>query len=230
MKLATRYYHDPKITVLPDADTELMFVRGLARAGEVGRGGFIPEADLGLLTRRRRMDSCVGALVDAGLWSRVPGGYQVNAWADWQSAADALAARRMADRERQRKHRQSRDKQNVSRDVTDTELEEEKDLPKGGTTTHDPPDDKPPPRRCPTHASLAGPVPACGLCADARRTHTAWLTQHTNGTKPHPLDGQQAAALATATRHMHDPTCPTCSDTGWTLDTDGYAIPCSHQP
>lgn len=209
MKLAIRYYADPKIVGLPDADTELMFVRGLARAGELGREGFIPDADLGLLTRRRRMDSCVRALVDAHLWSRVPGGYQVNAWADWQSAADALAARRMAERERQRKHRrkkeqESRDIEDSSRDVTAPEGEVDLLKQRGNTPPHDPPPPPCPPRTCQRHRDTDHPPP-CGPCADARRAHDTWQAAHANGTGDrfdHRLDGQQAAQLAAAERHM----------------------------
>ncbi len=105
VKLAVRYYADPKVAALPDADTELMFVRGLARAGEQGAGGFIPESVLPELARRRRYAACVDALLAAGLWSRVDGGYQITRWADWQDGLDALTRRRTADRERQRRRR-----------------------------------------------------------------------------------------------------------------------------
>lgn len=178
VKLATRYYTDPKIRALDDA-AELMFVRGLARAGELGDGGFIPESDLGLLARRRRYETLVKALVDARLWSRMDGGYRISAWADWQSAADALAARRTADRERQRKHRAaasppSRDNGHVSRDVTGTEGEGEGEsggifegelLPREA--------DSEPPTKCDKHIKAKNP-PRCGQCADARREHGRW--------------------------------------------------------
>lgn len=197
VKLAVQYYIDPKVRGLDDA-AELMFVRGLARAGELGQEGFIPEADLGLLTRRRRWGSLVKALVDAGLWSPVSGGYVVSRWAEWNSAADALAARRQADRERQRKRRQkqqqeSRDNEDVSRDVTAPEGEVEIDTYlQGGSNSRTAPGDGPPPRRCPKHEHVAGFVSEpCGACAEARRAHDAWKP-------PDPQAQHQRALLAKA--------------------------------
>lgn len=104
VKLAVRYYADPKIATL-DESAELMFVRGLARAGEEAAEGFIPEHALPELARRRRHAALVDALVNAGLWSPVPGGYQIVRWSDWNGELDALARRRAADRERQRRRR-----------------------------------------------------------------------------------------------------------------------------
>lgn len=123
VKLHVLYYADERIERLPDADTELMFVRGLARAGELGRGGFIPESSLPRLARRRRYVVCVEALVAEGLWTRVDGGYQITNWSDWQDALDALAARRATDRERKRRQRaaekpMSRDNRETSRDMS----------------------------------------------------------------------------------------------------------------
>jgi hypothetical protein len=181
VKLATRYYTDPKVRGLDDA-AELMFVRGLARAGELGDGGFIPESDVSLLARRRRCETLVRQLVVARLWSRVDGGYRIIAWADWQSAADALAARRTADRERQRRRRAvdrprenlSRDNGNLSRDVTATEGELERDLPGGSAKTHEGVSrDEPPPNRCEKHTNTRNP-PSCGGCADARKALNRW--------------------------------------------------------
>lgn len=183
MKLATRYYTDSKIRGLDDA-AELMFIRGLARAGELGDGGFIPESDLGLLARRRRYETLVTALVAARLWSRVDGGYRIIAWADWQSAADALAARRTADRERQRKHRASlspthakpsRDNGYVSRDVTVPELEKDQESVVGvvSETHYRARADLEPPTKCDKHAKVSNP-PDCGHCAGARKEHARW--------------------------------------------------------
>ena len=108
VKLGIRYYADAKIAGLPDdiADSaEVMWTRGLARAGEQRAQGFIPESAIPELTRRRRYEAVADALVATGLWSRVPGGYQVTRWADWQDALDALTKRRESDAERKRKSR-----------------------------------------------------------------------------------------------------------------------------
>lgn len=127
VKLYVRYYVDERIEALPDADTEMMFVRGLGRAGELRREGFIPEESLPKLARKRRYAASVSALLASGLWTKVDGGYQITNWDHWQDALDALAKRRAADRERQRRRRASegeqtvksttsRDKQGLSRD------------------------------------------------------------------------------------------------------------------
>lgn len=133
VKLATRFYADPKIAALDDA-AELMFVRGLARAGEEQAEGFIPEHALAELARRRRHATLVDALVNAGLWAPVPGGYQIVRWSDWNGELDALARRRAADRERQRKRRAadksvSRDKPDMSRDSSQMSRDASRDSP-----------------------------------------------------------------------------------------------------
>ena len=148
VKLATRYYLDPAVASLPDADTELMFVRGLAYCGAEETEGFIPEVIVSSLIRRRRYGAAVEALVARSLWIPCTGdsgqpGYRVRRWGDWQEELDSLARRRASDRERKRKQRQgereSAQVEEVSRDmsadspVTVTppkEVEEERDKPK----------------------------------------------------------------------------------------------------
>jgi hypothetical protein len=176
VKLATRYYGDERIEALDDA-AEVMFTRGLARAGELEREGFIPDSSLPKLTRRRRYETVVEQLVVSGLWSRVDGGYRVSRWADWQDALDDLARRRTADRERQRRRRErmsaSRDTAVSSRDVTRTEEEEDKELRGvGSAKSHDRARASPAPK-CPKHANDPNPPP-CGPCADARRSADQW--------------------------------------------------------
>lgn len=182
VKLGTRYYDDEAIEGLDDA-AELMFVRGIARAGELEREGFIPDSSLPKLTRRRRYEALVEQLIAAGLWSRVAGGYQVARWADWQDALDDLARRRAGDRERQRRRRErlrtesaeSRDTDETSRDVTRTEEELDKEL-KGGREVTYVARDEPPPNRCPKHRNDKNP-PNCWGCADARREHSEWQAE-----------------------------------------------------
>lgn len=148
VKLATRYYLDPAVASLPDADTELLFVRGLAYAGAEETGGFIPEVIVSSLIRRRRYGAAVEALIARSLWVTSTGdrgqpGYRIRRWEDWQEELDALARRRASDRERKRKQRtaerESGQVEDVSRDmsadspVTVTppkEVEEERDKPK----------------------------------------------------------------------------------------------------
>lgn len=208
MKLHTRYYVDAKVEALPDADTELMFVRGLARAGEVGREGFIPAESLPKLARRRRYAASVEALLAAGLWTSVPGGYQVTSWDHWQDGLDALTRRRTADRERQRRRRAaereptrlSRDNEHPSRDksrdVTVAEGEEDLEGVQVGDLGHGYPRARgEPPRQCPQHLHNPKPPP-CGPCADTRRTHSRWQADHANRTQDAPKCPRHAGQLA----------------------------------
>lgn len=192
VKLATDYYTDERVEKLEEA-AELIFVRGLARAGELERGGFIPESSVPRLARRRRYATLVRALVSSGLWTKVDGGYQIAGWSDWQGELDALAARRTTDRERARQYRRrkrvaaestpSRDNGHPSRDVTQGELDVEVEGVKGGdlasgmpSTGRGPPVDnqprEPPARHCPRHPR--GTTRDCGPCKDARLAHQAW--------------------------------------------------------
>lgn len=183
VKLAVRYYADHAIEALPDADTEMMFVRGLARAGELGRSGFIPETSLPSLTRKRRYTAAINALIRSGLWTKVDGGYQITAWSDWQDGMDALAKRRADDRARKRKHRdrestESRDwSRDMSRDVTPLEGEGEgegdKDLGYLRREGYVSERDSPPPRTCPKHRDDDDPPP-CGKCKDFRLIAERW--------------------------------------------------------
>jgi hypothetical protein len=104
VKLATRYYADPKVASLDDT-AEVLFVRGVAYAGDQETGGFIPDAVLPQLSRGRRYAATVRALVEAGLWKPESGGHRMPAWSTWQSQLDVLAARRARDRARQRRRR-----------------------------------------------------------------------------------------------------------------------------
>ena len=116
VKLSARYYLDVAIASLPDADTEVMFTRGLAYAGDQESHGFIPAGMLPALCRRRRYEACADALMTAGLWLPSRGGYQIARWEEWQLELEAIARRRSADRERKRKERalQREEEQQVS--------------------------------------------------------------------------------------------------------------------
>jgi hypothetical protein len=192
VKLSTRYYDDQAVEQLDDS-AEVMWTRGLARAGELERGGFIPDSSLPKLTRRRRYAAPARELVAKGLWKRVDGGYQIVNWPRWNDALDELARRRATDRDRQRRWRErardqrestmSRDNGNPSRDVTPTEVEGELEGVKEGdtgtttrlSTTRPPPVEnhtKPVPRYCPRHPT--GTTAPCGPCKDARLAHDQW--------------------------------------------------------
>ena len=189
VKLSTNYYLDPKIVGL-DADAEVLFIRGLAYAGDQETRGFIPERIVPSLARSRRPAATVRKLVDADLWKHAPGGYRMPAWGHWQDQLDVLAARRAADRDRKRRERAGKppptsNVRGQSRDVRVLEGEEELELRKGGMSTHDPRGAGPPPRRCQQHQDTAQPPP-CGACRDARIAYDAWQRAHANGNASPP--------------------------------------------
>lgn len=209
VKLGVRYYLDPAIRGM-DGDlgdaAEVMFTRGLARAGEVGGDGFIPERDVPLLARRRRYEAVVSLLLRSGLWTDAPGGYRIVRWSDWQDHLDALTRKRAVDRERQRARRaaarngrastrEDRPPPHASRDPSRDVAagEGEGEGLKGGDPSYGPQSpDTPPPRTCPKHTNDPDP-PNCGGCKDAR---LAW--------EQHRADRARQRALDTA----NAPRCP----------------------
>lgn len=209
VKLHVRYYADHRVEHLPNADAEVMFVRGLARAGELKLGGFIPKASVPKLARRRASAS-VAALVHCGLWTEVDGGYQVTNWDAWQAALNALVERRAADAARKRLARAAAKAARASADssmdasanVHPTEKEKEEE--ERGTVRTSPRararEDEPPPR-CPRHLRSANP-PNCGACADARRHHDEWQK----------ADRARRAAAPRCPHHPYQAaaTCPAC--------------------
>jgi len=81
-----------------------LFVVGLCYCAQEESDGFIPVAQLprfglaGAPARARQ-------LVDHGLWSTVPGGWQVTRWLDRQESSENLRQSRAGDAERQRRRR-----------------------------------------------------------------------------------------------------------------------------
>lgn len=112
--MSSRFYMDPAVARLPDADAELAFVRSLAYAGAMETGGFIPKSIAPSLFRRRRYQAAVEALQSSSLWIPVRGdrdqleGWRISRWEDWQEELEVLSRRRAADRERKRRERAKR--------------------------------------------------------------------------------------------------------------------------
>jgi hypothetical protein len=209
VKLHTSYYDDERIEVLDDA-AEVMFVRGLARAGELEREGFIPEKSLAKLTRRRRYAPLVEELVRSGLWTIAPGGVQVANWDRWQDRLDDLARRRAVDRDRQRRRRlrlaeqaesiASRDNGHSSRDGHGPKREEVEKEGGGGRevtpAARDPAE--PPPETCDRHPD--GTDDPCRACQRRREARQRWQRD-------------QAEARATADRTARaGPRCDHCGN------------------
>jgi hypothetical protein len=107
VKLASSYYLDPAVITLSEA-AEIAFVRSLAYAGGAESSGFIPEQAMPMLMRSwtpARGRKVAAELVTAQLWVEVPGGWLLRSWHKHQHQLDALAERKRADAERQRRHR-----------------------------------------------------------------------------------------------------------------------------
>lgn len=199
VKFAVRYWVDDKIAALPDADTELMFVRGVCSDHAKRTGGFIPESALPELARRRRYATCVDSLVANGLWLRVDGGYRITRWADWQDALDVLERRRAADRERKRAKRAAEREARASQtpsvrgqsgdgsaDFRATEGEGDRDLGVKGVARVPGGDQlgEPPPRFCERHPT--GTDDPCWPCGEARQAHKAWTAAQSQRVRGQP--------------------------------------------
>lgn len=79
--------------------------------------GRVPDSILSLLGMRKRD---ADALVQAGLWHEVDGGYQFHAWSEYQPTKEEVEAERAANRKRQRRHRDNAVSNGVTNGVTNT--------------------------------------------------------------------------------------------------------------
>lgn len=99
--LSAHYYKDDGIAEAGEA-AELLYVRGLAFCADVLSDGFISETQLtrfvgvGMRSVKRRAQR----LVEVGLWSKVDGGYRVNAWLKWNRSRDDIATLNKKDADR----------------------------------------------------------------------------------------------------------------------------------
>lgn len=116
--LSSTYYLDEAVQSL-SANGERMFLRLMAYCGAAESSGYVSEAAIkmvGLPNPRKLVTELVEVHI---LVPRPGGGWDFRSWESWNSAGDALIARRKADRERQARLRaakqgksrgQSRDK------------------------------------------------------------------------------------------------------------------------
>lgn len=102
VKSLVGYYRLLEIATGDDA-MEVMFKRADALAGELGSDGFIPDAMLGLLTRRpAQAKKIADRLVGAGLWVKVRGGYMIVDWSSINAELVRLQDKKKRDRDRKR--------------------------------------------------------------------------------------------------------------------------------
>lgn len=163
--------------------------------------GFMPDHVIPLLSRGT--SELADELVAAGLWRRVKGGYRFHQWHEDSDGSRRNPTKKEVEEERRKKADAGRkgglasgkarskppappkaDAEAPASGLVEPPTRPDPYLPKGGTSTHDPPDE-PPPRKCQQHQNVDRPPP-CGACADARRAHDAWHTQHQQEPAPPP--------------------------------------------
>ncbi len=94
MRLDTQFPSNPKILYLvADKKFKAAFVwtSSLAYAGAHGTDGFIPAAALPFI-HATKADAKV--LVEVGLWAEVPGGWEINGWAEFQPSNEETQERK----------------------------------------------------------------------------------------------------------------------------------------
>lgn len=144
--LSSTYYLDEAVGKL-SANAERLLTRSMAHCGNAETSGYISEQAITMLGLPNPK-KLARELVDANIYVPRPGGgWDLRSWDAWNSAGDALLARRKADRERQAKRRaeqrksrgQSRDTQKASGAdgslYSSVELEKNSELPTSTTTT-----------------------------------------------------------------------------------------------
>lgn len=106
-KVDDHLYSHPKWLALPKPARALWVTAGSWSAGQL-YDGFIPSKALPMLEGTRRDAT---ALVEAGLWSEVDGGWLFHDWAEYQPTRSAVMEKRKRDAERLRRWREKRDEE-----------------------------------------------------------------------------------------------------------------------
>jgi len=89
---------------------ELLFVRGLALAGQLNSDGYLTEAQVVYRAGRKlgsdkKIRALADELVACGVWARQDGGYDIRAWLKWNKGTEELGRERAKDRDRKRAER-----------------------------------------------------------------------------------------------------------------------------
>lgn len=114
--LSSTYYLDEAVQRL-SPNAERMLTRALAFCGNAESSGYISERNITMLGLSNPK-KLIAELVDADiLMPRPAGGWDFRSWQSWNSAGDALVARRKADRDRQARLREKKSR-DASRDTT----------------------------------------------------------------------------------------------------------------
>ena len=90
LKLDDLFAEHPKVDPLSDAAFRL-HVAGLLMCSRLLTDGFVEEAKVSRLVPRYKRAS-LQALLDAGLWRRKRGGYEIHDYLDWNASRSAVEA------------------------------------------------------------------------------------------------------------------------------------------
>lgn len=114
--LSSTYYLDEAVNAL-SANAERMLTRSMAYCGNAETSGYVSEVAITMLGLPNPK-KLARELVEANIYVPRPGGgWDFRSWESWNSAGDALLARRKADRERQARLRAEKKSRGQSRDA-----------------------------------------------------------------------------------------------------------------
>ncbi len=94
VRLDTQFPHNPKILLLVEAKqfrALFVYVNGLCYAGGQGTAGYIPKGALPLIHGTKRD---ADQLMQGGLWTPNPTGWDIHGWEDKQATGQELYDRR----------------------------------------------------------------------------------------------------------------------------------------
>jgi hypothetical protein len=114
-KMDDGFWSHPKTSTLSDAAVAL-WARAGAYCCQHLTDGFVPAGSLKLLGK----PSAARELVTANLWHAVAGGWVFHDWHEYQETSETVKTRRAQARDRQRRHRESREQSRNESRVTDT--------------------------------------------------------------------------------------------------------------
>jgi hypothetical protein len=147
-KVDDGFWGHPKQTALPAAPIAL-WVRAGSWSGAQLTDGFVPAHMIVMLGAKKRDAE---ALVTAGLWEDVDGGYQFHDWAKWQPTRDEVEKKRAEDAERKAAWRKAKaDKKAAEAEVSQRDSERTDAVtPRGVRSTRPDPTRPDPTRLSPT--------------------------------------------------------------------------------
>lgn len=117
LKTDDRYPEHRKIRRLSDGAYRLHHT-ALSACAKDETDGLITADDLADMAHGMRLRKNITALVTAGLWEEVDGGWQVHDYLDYNPSHAELEAKRARDRERQNRYRKGAVHDSPPRDVT----------------------------------------------------------------------------------------------------------------